>query len=811
MNDEELTRRTLLRAAGVGAGAGLLPARALAADDTGDPLARAAAETDAVPRHLVPGARGTLPDGVPSGEGVDDLEQCYYQNNGKELYGPTDINAQTGNQGLSVALNGRGTVTVCKWPRPSFYDQVKYYASDRSADHYGADPNAGSFLGLRVAGDCQRHTEWLREWETTQAYVDDFSDTILTRYRSEDLGLTVEVRDVVAADDDALVRDVSVERDDGSPVETATLLAVANVNPVVSKIQRFPVSDWCLEETNQSIARYDDSVGAVVHERADVDRSTGEPGSVAVALGFAGNATEHQVGGDAYEEAATPLGRGGPTVDAYDDASDGTPLSGNGRFVGQSTAALARPVDPDGGTATVILAAAEDATGVGETLGSVRERDPADVRREKAVFFDEHVGDAPMPDTDDEAVRSLAARALVTLVQAYDPETATIVASVATQSPYGEDWPRDGAYFNYVLSALGKHDWVEAHNRFYARVQQGSTDAHPDPAIPPGNWAMNYYADGVPGGPIPYEIDETGYGVFTLYDHYAVTGDESYLEDVWPAIRRGADYLVQCKDPQTGLQCTAWEDDIPQPKQTIVGAATVWTGLDAAVNAAEALGNDAKAEEYRARRDELAAAIDAELFDDEVGAYGPVKAGFVMSEVAWPLGFRPSVGPAPENPLDHPRIQSHMDADWAELATTFAEPEAGNRSSGLYEAKGLVPLAKDRRSSGPGSLDQVREGLRWIAERHATPDTNILGEVWTVEETEAGEREVKSIISQPHVWEQVLFYMAALEAHPPEDLDFDPESYGGVLGALREQNAPDQRGPPDDVPGDPPEDPGRRE
>jgi hypothetical protein len=314
---------------------------------------------------------------------------------------------------------------------------------------------------------------------------------------------------------------------------------------------------------------------------------------------------------------------------------------------------------------------------------------------------------------------------------------------------------------------------------------------------------MNYYADGVPGGPIPWEIDETGYGAWTLWDHYTVTGDEDYLESVYPAIRRAADYLVTCRDPTTGLHCTSWEDDVPQPKQTIVGAVTVWLGLDAAVSAARERADYANAATYETRRDELAAAIDEHLWAEEEGAYGPVNAGFIMSEVAWPVGFRPSTGGEYEDPLDHPRIQSHLTADWGELATTFAEPEAGVRDRGQYESKGLIPLAKARRESGPGSLEQVRDGVRWVANHHATDDTHVMGEAWTIEETDDGDREVISIVSQPHIWEQCLYYMAALEAFPPADLDFDPEDSGGVLAALREKNAPGngRRGPPDGTPG----------
>ena len=53
-----------------------------------------------------------------------------------------------------------------------------------------------------------------------------------------------------------------------------------------------------------------------------------------------------------------------------------------------------------------------------------------------------------------------------------------------------------------------------------------------------------------------------------------------------------------------------------------------------------------------------------------------------------------------------------------------------------------------------------------------------------------GDREVRSITSQPHIWEQVLLYMAALEAYPPAELAFDGDTVGGVLAALRDAQRP---------------------
>src|SRR2546422_7719945 len=118
---------------------------------------------------------------------------CYHQDQYPELYGPTDINAETGNQGLSVALNAAGTVTVFRWPRPSFYDQVKYRTDRRDLPNYGVLPNEGAFLGLAVTTAAGTATSWLRDWASAQRYAGRLTDTVITDYRSDALGLSVQV------------------------------------------------------------------------------------------------------------------------------------------------------------------------------------------------------------------------------------------------------------------------------------------------------------------------------------------------------------------------------------------------------------------------------------------------------------------------------------------------------------------------------------------------------------------------------------------------------------------------------------------
>lgn len=738
---------------------------------------------------LAPGSPAqTIDDpgsGGPSGQAIPRpvlTGQCVKPEQGKELYGPTDVNAQSGNQGLSVAFNEQATVTVFKWPSPSYYDQVKYHTNSRAEPFAGARPNEGLFLGLTVTtssepGPADTRTVWLRDFaEISQEHAPGLTDELRTRYRDSDLGLEVVVTDVVVHPDDVLVRDVAVTVHEGSPVTAAALVAYENFNLVVTKRPAIPSRDWCEEGLNVDAASYDPSADVIVHQLQGIDESTQRPSSVAVAMGFDGPSTAHQVGGDAHEPLAAPDGKvPGPTQDAYDDVADGT-LNGNGTYIGQTTGVLTQDLDLGSGTASarVLFGAAADAERATALVDAHRAAATADLTAAKRRWIEAELAGFPMPNTDDEFVLGVAERALVVLLTDIDRSSKAIVASITTQSPYGEDWPRDGAFFDLALDLGGQHDLVTQHHRFYADTQQ--TVGSPDPfltalGVPPGNWGMNYYADGVVGGPIPWEIDETGYAVWNFWQHYLATGDLDGLREIWPTLSLAADFLVTCADPFNGLQCRAIEDDNPDLRQTNVGANAVWMALDAATKAAATLGETEAESRYAARRDELGAAIDEHLWIEDPGHYGP---GAVAVHV-WPVCFKP---------FDHPRMVSHFDRVWALIAPTFREPDAGEKVFGLYEAKGVLALAKAWKGQ-PEKMAQLRDALDWIVTEHATTDTHIMGEVWQVEDDE-----VISIVSQPHAWEQILTYLAAIELYPPEGFEDVGPGCDGVLGALRDARRP---------------------
>jgi hypothetical protein len=685
-----------------------------------------------------------------------------------EVYGPTDIGATTGNGRLSVAVNPQGTLSVLKWPSPSYYDQLKYFTVDRDLPRLGLEPNEGAFSGLHVwLRGRRQETVWLRDLKSRQRFASEDSDTIVTRFRSHRLRLLLEIDDVVPQGADVLMRRHVLRLGKRSPVRRARLIAFANLNPTASKRPLIPTEDWCEEESGQDMARYVPTADAVVYDISELDQSIGAQRSVAVAFGASRPSDGHQIGADSYT--GYPSAMAGPQS-AYDDAADGE-LSGNGALgPTEVDAAISVPITP-WRPVTVTFAAADSAANATALLDRYRRRDPVRQARAKRRTYLRWLRRAPMPRHAPRDVRQLAKRALISLRQAIDEhagrdgDNVAIVASLATQSPYGEDWIRDGAFLNETLDTIGHPGLVERHNDFYLEVQHKLEEGAPPGSplyacmlpTPDGNWFMTNYADGPDAGIFTWEIDETGLGVWTLYRHYGRVTDPDrraaltpYLEHVYPAIRRAADFIIAFRDPVTGLQPpTACEDDYPpRPGQpTMQGEGTALLALRSAAAAARALGRTDDAQRYEASAAQVAQAIEAHYRTKEGGWVNDFANG---GWILWPLQVKP---------YRNARMRAQAAQDWKDVAPSFQAP-SGPRQKAYAEGKALLGLAHFYRAVEPAGLAHVKHGLRWIAGVEAWPGTGILGEAWYLRDGR-----VLSVPSQPHIEQQSQFYLTSVEAY----------------------------------------------
>jgi hypothetical protein len=127
--------------------------------------------------------------------------------------------------------------------------------------------------------------------------------------------------------------------------------------------------------------------------------------------------------------------------------------------------------------------------------------------------------------------------------------------------------------------------------------------------------------------------DDTPLFVVAVHHHYAVTGDTAFLQAAYPAIQNACDSLLAQR--QDGLVwCTVqgtdvwgnatWRNIIPgyhlAGAVTEINSLTVWA-LACAHELATVVGADADAARWAAARDQLRAAMEAQLRDPETGTY----------------------------------------------------------------------------------------------------------------------------------------------------------------------------------------------
>ncbi len=723
--------------------------------------------------------------GAAVGSDIDGMEH---------LFGATNVNAMTGNGGLSVGIARTGEVTVFRWPSPSYYDQVHYLTSNapdaREQPYFGAKPNEGVFAGLvyTIRGGEVR-LSWFRDFpQVSQTYLHDGSAAVVTTAREPTLGVTATATSFVKPDQDVLVTRYRVALDAGSPIVDAALIAYENLSPCLDKYPLAPITDWFLDVRNDFGVMVDSSRGALVHflpqsgdlslldpymstVESDAELSTRiaeeidgflaslGPG-IFVAMGADRAIDGYQAGADGQHRCLTRPEWSRHPRDAFEDPLDGD-LSGSPVAGCQANGALRVPLTltPGGDDAvTVYMVVAGEAPPGDNPLDRLERarRTPfEDHLRETDEYWAATLAQANLPATSDPDELAFARRTLISVLQGTDRTTGAIVASIATQPPYGEDWPRDSAFFNYALDIAGFHEMVTQHNRFLASVQNLERGR----ITPQGAWFMNYYADGMPGGPVPFEIDEVGLSVWTLWTHAKFLQDlqerTAYLEEVYDAIEAAGRLMLECRDEETGLQCRANEDDNPRFTQGLQGAETVYLGLRSAAAATRALCLDERiAARYDARADELQAALVDAFYDESSGT-------FQGGSVAW------TIWPAKVLPYDDPRMQNTASTLYAWTVPPLYQQNDG----GSYHGKNTLALARIW-INDPARLEDAADLIHILAAEVPTPGTRHVGEVFMNLDTDGdGALEYDNRTAVPHLWTATLTYLSLMARYNPELFD----------------------------------------
>ncbi len=760
----------------------------------------------------------------------------------ERIFGASNVNGQVGNGGLTAGFASTGELTVLGWPSPSYYDQVHYQTSTdddaREQPYFGAAANEGLFAGLYVETAEGGEMLWLRDapFVAQQSYLNDASGVLITEHHAWDLGLTVTAESMVRIGSDVLVQRYTVVRDQLSPVLNVRFVYYENLSPCLTRDPHLPLQDWMFDAANDFGALWMDKSDAVLHfmpeagglemfdELMDDDwasmvelsdtvsavwptmvEEAGE--GVYLALGGREAPEQFQIGMDSVAGCASVTGWDYSPTDPFVDLEDGE-LQGSTVAGCQTTAAMLWSHDfeanPSAVTFEVILAAAATWDGARDALEDTREYSWDELQDEVDQHWGSLMTAANLPDTDDVDALAFAQRSLISILQGTDRDTTAIVASITTQPPYRQDWPRDAAFLNLALDVAGMPGVVSDHNAFLAGLQE--VEDHEDlfgNVTPAGAWHMNFYADGEYGGHIPFEIDATGLLAWSLWTHVKYLDSDSarraYLADVAPALLRAGDLLSGCVDdtyPYAGgseqlladvrggsypendderadrmasgdyqafLQCGANEDDHEEIVQTLYGAHTVRLGLLAAAAGVRATcGEEARADWYEARADELAEAM-VGLWANEEGDW--------TGRSDWVLWPHPALG------IDDPRMEALAEAKLAGLQDSLGLVTDG----GSYANKDTLTLARHW-ADDDARLAELEPLILTLSGALPTPGTRHVGEVWVALDTnnDGAYETFDNRVAVPHLWTACLTYLSIMALTDPELFDTVDEDGVGL-------------------------------
>ncbi|MCU1348359.1 MAG: hypothetical protein JWO56_1389, partial [Acidobacteria bacterium] len=227
-----------------------------------------------------------------------------------------------------------------------------------------------------------------------------------------------------------------------------------------------------------------------------------------------------------------------------------------------------------------------------------------------------------------EAVQKLYRRSLLIMRTHIDDGGAVIAATDSDIVQFGRDtytymWPRDGAL---VTASLIHAGYPEITRRFFTFCSQIMTSEgfllhkyNPDGSVG-SSWHPWMSADGK--RQLPIQEDETALVVWALAEHYERFRDVEFLRPLYkPLVKQAADFMARFREPHTRLPAPShdlWEERRGIMSYTV---ATVWAGLMAAANFAEAFGEAGLMERYRNAADEIRASAIRFLFDKKLGRF----------------------------------------------------------------------------------------------------------------------------------------------------------------------------------------------
>lgn len=404
----------------------------------------------------------------------------------------------------------------------------------------------GQHMGILMVGihEPPHPTLWLGGygWRSSQSYIRD-TNILLTRLFHDESGLQVDQTDYILIDRDVLVKSYNIINNRDYP----------------RQLRLVTYSSFTIDDSELYDGMYvEASTGTLVHYRRDV--YLGLTAGCKLPLGF-------------------HCGRRNTPSDPFEPASRGEFWGGfdNIKFSAGAMAWEIGVINPgSAGNIDLYLAAAHNAASLAETISCSTTGCDRKNLEDIKVFWQGWLEGSKEPPPDEQKY-PLYKRSLLAMKIMSDRETGGSVAApefdqhYLASGGYGYCWPRDGVFVAAALDEAGFHHEAAQFYRFAARVQN-----------PDGSWHQRYFMNGGWAPTWGRQIDQAGAVLWGYCHHYALTSDRVFLDELWPSLLAGANYLTDSISKDNGLPLPGmdiWEDEY---SQSTYSAAAVYGGLRSA-------------------------------------------------------------------------------------------------------------------------------------------------------------------------------------------------------------------------------------
>lgn len=461
-----------------------------------------------------------------------------------------------GNSGMLACIDENGELVRLYWPDIDFQQHIDRFLTGVVCPELWQGASWLCANGTEGQGPCPTFTAEGQktipspnsaEWHIKQYYVQD-TNIAVTEFFNENAGLKICQYDFVLPDADVFTRYYEIENSGVSPLNIGFTAYSATISTV--------------SDTAGVIFGQDPP--ALIHYRH----------GYYYGLTSGTQPAQYQLGGNSLENALYGNLQGNDTIGMMKDGALSWKLQ---KLENGATACFA-----------LRICFAHDLKGLKKLMRTTLNSNPLSDMKNTESYWTNYVRSARQIKTGITAIDELYKRSLLVFALMRNKRTGALLAapeideSFTRCGRYAYCWGRDAAFITGALDKCGLSEEAEAFYRWAATVQDEN-----------GGWQQRYYTDGNLAPSWGLQIDEGASVIWGVLQHYKAAGKEEFLREMWPAVKRGVEFLLGYMDAETGLPWLSfdlWEERLGEHAYS---SAAVCAGIEAGAEIAEILGESA--------------------------------------------------------------------------------------------------------------------------------------------------------------------------------------------------------------------------